>query len=200
MNSRFQQKFCVLLFTSITSLLLFINCTTGTDKVALQNNFPQLAIIDTTDKRLPYAVINFVKTALPRWQLVDTADYDNNWWSFYDRVQVPNFVVTDINDDQQADYGCLIKTKDSLRLVILQGTKGNGYIPLMADGFAVAYNPDSSHIQYGLAVEAPGQIDVIQPQEKSLVLKSNGITVMQYEVRHRVFYMENNKLNCFYTN
>jgi hypothetical protein len=141
---------------------------------------------------VPPALNNYLKANFPDWSVVDTADYDKSWWSFYDTHHIPWIVHTDINDDQLADHALLLKQNNRLRLVICMGAPQNTFSHVVVEGFN-----QMEKLQYGLAVQAPGQIDVLQPQEQSLLLLTNGIALMELEQTSRIYYWQNG-IQTFY--
>jgi hypothetical protein len=142
-------------------------------------------------------VQDYIQTHLPGWHIVDTADYAKTWWSFYDRKQVPFFVTIDLNDDQQEDYALLLKKSDILQLAVLTGS-GKSFTHWMAEDFFIIYKGGVRDVQYGLAIEPPARIDVLEPKEASLILRSNGLTIMEMEQRSRIYYWEGGTIKTFY--
>ena len=140
----------------------------------------------------------YIKNNLPGWTMVDTADYARTWWSFYDRSQAHHAVILDLNDDRIADHALLLKKDSNLRLLVLLGSGNKSYTHWIAGDFQPAYNGTVKNIQYGLAVEPPAQIDVLEPEEKSLILQSNAVTLLDLESRTRVYYWKNGAIKTFY--
>lgn len=143
---------------------------------------------------LPTVVRDYIKDHLPGWSMIDTFDYDKSWWSFYDKKQVPHFITIDMNDDQLADYGMLLKRSDTLRLVVLINSKHHSFTHQVLDDFSGS----AKGVQYGLAIEPPAQIDVVYPEEQSLILQSNAITLMEMELRSRIYYWKDDTVKVFY--
>lgn len=144
------------------------------------------------------AINEYLKANLPGWTIVDTADYNKSWWSFYDRSQAHNAITLDLNDDRMADHALLVKKGSHLGLVVLFGTKDKSYTHWIADDFHPAYDGKVKDIQYGLAVEPPAQIDVLEPEERSLVLQSNAVTLLDMEQRARVYHWEKGTIKTLY--
>jgi hypothetical protein len=142
--------------------------------------------------QVPREVQSYIQTHLQGWTIVDTADYDRTWWSFYDRKQIPFFITVDLNDDQTEDHAILIKRSDMIRLVILFRT-GNSFTHRITDDFKVG----AGKLKYGLAVEPAGQIDVLEPKEATLILRSNAITLMELEERARIWYWADRTIKTF---
>jgi len=141
---------------------------------------------------VPAALNSYLKSNFPDWQIVDTADYDKSWWSFYDRHHIPWIVHTDINDDQLVDHALLLKQHNRLRLVICMGGAQNTFTHVVVEGFN-----QMEKLQYGLVVQPPGQIDVLQPVEQSLMLLTNGFALMELEQPSRIYYWQNG-IQTFY--
>jgi|SRR5688572_16897278 len=141
---------------------------------------------------------DYLNNNLPGWTLIDTADYARSWWSFYDKKETHNSITLDFNDDRIADHALLLKKDSSLRLVVLLGSGNKSYTHFIVDDFQPVYNGKVKDIQYGLAVEPPAQIDVLEPEEKSLILLFNAITLLDMEDRARIYYWRNNRVNTLY--
>jgi hypothetical protein len=140
----------------------------------------------------------YLKANLPGWMIVDTADYNKLWWSFYDRTQAHNAITVDLNDDRIADHALLMKKGSDLRLVVLLGSANKSYSHWIADDFHPEYDGAVKEIHYGLTVEPPAQIDVLEPEERSLVLQSNAVTLLEMEQRARVYHWENGTIKTLY--
>jgi hypothetical protein len=141
---------------------------------------------------IPPALQTYLQANFPDWPIVDTADYDKSWWSFYDRDHISWIVHTDINDDQLADHALLLKQNNRLRLVICMGAPQNTFTHVVVEGFN-----QMEKLQYGLVVQPPGQIDVLQPSEQSLLLLTNGIALVELEQPSRIYYWQNG-IQTFY--
>lgn len=157
---------------------------------------PALNTNNSPRELIPAAVKTYIQKHFNGWALVDDADYGATWWSFYDRQRIPYAVVTDINDDQRADYALLLKHNNTLQLVILLGMKNNDFAHLVVNVGAQGMQPHN--LQIGLAIAPPEQIDIVKPVEQSLILASNGISLMQLENRSAVYYWGNGTLNVFH--
>jgi len=140
----------------------------------------------------------YVSKNLAGWSLPDTSDYIKSWWSFYDKSVIPYAVKTDINDDGIADYGLILKNDSTFRFVILMGNK-DSFTHWVSDDFKKSFNSVEKKIQFGLTVQPPGRIDIAIPEIKSLILKSNAINLMEFEMRDCIFYWDNGKIKVFNT-
>lgn len=147
---------------------------------------------------LPGKLEAYLKTQLPRWQLVQKTDYSKTWWSFYDSSHNPCWARTDINDDQLADYALWLKKDNQLRLVICTGTTGDSFAHYTANDINLNLNERESGLIVGITVAPPAQIDVVYPHIQSLVLKSNGFAQMELEERTRIYYWEKDTIQTFY--
>lgn len=180
-------------FTLIV-MLLFIGCKNS------KTNFSTLTDLKPSEKTtsnlinfIPLSVKDYVKNNLPGWAIPDTCDYSKSWWSFYERNQIPYFVTIDLNDDQIADYALILKSHNTLRLFILMGLDGT-FTHWVDDAFKATYK----EIKFGLIIEPPARIDcVVDNLESSLVLKSNGITLMELEQKVKIFYWDNESIETF---
>ena len=135
---------------------------------------------------IPGNVKEYLKTNLPGWTIPDTSDYVRSWWSFYERSYVPYFLTVDLNDDHVADYAFILKGQNLLRVVILLAS-GNKFIQWVSDDFKPSYKEKS--IAFGLNIEPPAQIDcVVNNLASTLILRSNGVALMEMEQRLKIFY------------
>jgi hypothetical protein len=153
--------------------------------------------IDSTGG-IPTNVKEYLKNNFPGWIIPDTSDYIKCWWSFYERATIPYFATTDINDDNLADFAFILKNANSIRLVILLGSK-NTFTHWVADDFAVNYKGKVNDIQFGMLVEPPSHIDCIvdNTKEFALDLKSNGFVLVDLEQKIKLYYCENNTIKLF---
>lgn len=170
--------------------MFFASCSDHPHPV-LQTASPAIKI----NPNIPKPVMDYISARLPDWKLLSISDYGKSWWSFYDSQVIPYAVMTDINDDQLVDYGMLLKKDNTLQLVIIIAL-GNGRFEhhLLRD-FNTAYR--EKDVQIGLMVEPPGQIDVVYPEERSLILPSNGIALMELEARSGVYYWQQGAIQSF---
>jgi hypothetical protein len=145
--------------------------------------------------QLPQKVRDYLKDNFPDASPADTSDYIKSWWSFYERKQVPYFVIADLNDDQAPDYGVIIKRRGTIHLLILLDS-ADTFKHWMAGDFQEKFN--GRDIQFGLVIEPPKRIDVIG-EDQSLILRSNGIALMNFENRSRVYYWQQGKMKIFIT-
>lgn len=189
---------CAILYISITGTGV-ASCNdqaTTTSVTATDHTVKQeLAPAVTIGRLLPTHVRAYVQTHVAEYTIVDTADYGISWWSFYDRSVIPFAVTTDINDDRFLDYALLVKKNQVLRLVIVLGT-AHGFTHHFIHDFNEAYK--QNNLQYGLMVEPPGQTDVVVPEERSLILPSNGIALMELENKARIYYWQDGGIKTFY--
>lgn len=146
---------------------------------------------------LPQEMVNYLHQTFPQWRVIEKSDYSKMWWSFYDSSYNPCWARTDINDDQLADYVIWLKKDAQLRLVICTGKAGQLFDHTIAIDSSV-FNEKEYNLSTGIAVAPPAQIDVVKPHIQSLILKSNGFTLMELEERSRIYYWENGGLQTFY--
>jgi hypothetical protein len=129
------------------------------------------------------------------WVFPDTADYNKAWWSFYSRDHIPYFAVTDLNDDNEADYSMILKNEGKLQWLVLVSS-GETFRQLVIDDFNDKYQ--GKDLIFGVGVEPPGRVDcVVSSKEQSLVLKSNGFVLMNFEFKIRIVYWEAGKFREF---
>ncbi|WP_207426942.1 hypothetical protein [Pedobacter sp. SYSU D00535] len=180
-----------------STCLLFISLLSGI--AACQSNASSGLTVQTgvteepANKRqviLPEAANSYVQKHVTGWEIATDADYAHLWWSFYDRDEIPFAVSADFNDDKLADYAYVIKKADSVGLVILTGT-GNTFRHWLAPDFKIDLK--KSGIEHGISVVPPGQVDVLRPEMKSVVLKSNGIALKEFEMRTKLYYWEDGR-------
>ena len=156
--------------------------------------------VDTLKKEDPEAVLvpesvkKYLEEKFNGWELAEMGDYSSLWWSFYDKTHIPYAVSADFNDDQAADYALIIKKADSVKLIVLTGN-GTGFRDWGSKDFIL--DDKAGGIRHGLAVVPPGQIDVLRPEVKSLILKSNGLALYELESRRKIFYLDNESLKIF---
>lgn len=130
-------------------------------------------------------------------KLIDKTEYDKLWWSFYDSETDPTFSELDINDDKTVDYVFFGKKDHEIRLFFYLSSV-EGYQLFIAEDFREKVD-DGTGFKFGLAPEPPGRIDVVLPRIQSLILNSNAVNLMVYEVRDRVYYYQNNTIESFRT-
>ena len=111
---------------------------------------------------------------------------------------MPYYAIADLNDDRQEDYAFILKSADSLRVVVLL-KNGDSFIHWIADNFKATYNAADKDIQFGVTIDPPGQIDVVIPKIKSLILRSNAFTLMELENRRCIYYWSDGKISVFET-
>ena len=145
---------------------------------------------------LPHQVIGYLAKNLPEWKIPDTSDYAKSWWSFHDKKEVPYHVILDLNDDEIADYGLLVHNNSSVKLLLLLGHK-TSFDHYWATNFNQPFL--KGELQYGLAIQPPGRIDIAFPEIRSLILKSNAINLLELENRLAIYYFMNEKLSVFTT-
>ncbi len=137
----------------------------------------------------------YIGNIFPGANLAEIADYENLWWSFYDKSNNTLSVSTDINDDQIVDYAVIIRDSENLRLLFLIGNENN-FIPFIIEDFS--QNLNDGKLRYGIMITPPGQIDVITEKgEKSLILPRNAISLYEYEKLVRVYYWERGEIKSF---
>jgi hypothetical protein len=144
---------------------------------------------------LPQPVLDFLRSRFADAWVADPSDYNEAWWSFYGREQLPYFVSVDLNDDEVLDYGLIIKQSGFIRVLILLDS-ANTYKSWMAEDFQANFR--EKDIQFGLAIEPPKRIDVVGSNQ-SLTLRSNAIALMNFENRSRIYYWESGKMKVFAT-
>ena len=143
---------------------------------------------------IPEKIKRYIESNLKGWSIPSESDYVKAWWSFYDRSEIPYFVTADFNDDARSDYAFLLKNDKALALAFIT-SRGDSLQHWFAPDFARPFH--EKNIEYGLAVEPPAQIDVAYPEIKSLILKSNGITLRHFEVNDRIYYWEKGSYQVF---
>jgi hypothetical protein len=181
--ARYGESPALRLFFFTPLLLMMLGCERSAPaENSHRTAFAQIALKD----RVPEKALNYLNDNLRGWKIADTSDYAGTWWSFYDKKQIPYSVSVDLNDDQVLDYGCIIRNSDSIRLVILRDSAGT-FVHWMSPEFRETFT--GKDIAFGLTVEPPKRIDVIGEQN-SLILKSNGIALMNFENRSRVYYWD----------
>jgi hypothetical protein len=188
---------CLTLPVVFLGLMVVVSCNdlaTRTSVGAAANVFKQNNINSVT-ANIPERVMSYIQTHLPDWKVLTIADYGKSWWSFYDSNIIPYAVAVDINDDQLVDYGVLMKKDNALQLVIIIALNNGAFEHRILNDFNAAYR--DKDVQTGLMVEPPGQIDVVYPQERSLILPSNGIAVMELEVKSCIYYWQEGQVQSF---
>ena len=146
---------------------------------------------------IPVSAKEYIRAKFPGWSIPNSDDY-KIWWSFYEPRTIPYYAITDLNDDRQEDYAFILKKPDSLRVVVLL-KKGNTFNHWIADNFKATYNAADKDIQFGVTIDPPGQIDVVIPKIKSLILRSNAFTLMELENRRCIYYWSDGKISVFET-
>lgn len=172
-------------------IILFFNAGCNSKK----DSDTSVAMVTSESKELiTPAISEFLKNNLPEWSVVDTSDYVTSWWSFYDKDQIPYAVVTDMNDDQLPDYGLIMKKADSLSAVLLISSTDT-FVYRMDKEVSTT---ETGGVEYGLSNEPPGRIDhVVNDEPRSLILTSNGIALMAFEEKLRIYYWQDGRLNRF---
>lgn len=155
---------------------------------------------------VPEKIEEYIKNNLPDYKLPDTTEYYKGFCFFFNKTskhyfkeQIPFFITTDINDDFKSDYALLLKDKnDILKLIIIYSTN-NSYRHWIDDIYPIPIDHKIG-IQHGICIEPPRKIDcVVNNEEKSLILKSNGISLYKLEEMIRVYYWENDSFKVFIT-
>lgn len=146
-----------------------------------------------------FSIKKYIKEHFPEWEITSNQDYSNLWWSFYSKSGETSQVTADFNDDGESDYGVILKskTKQEYKLVFLvsQKEKFKQYSP---QDFNQFYK--GGDLEQGIFIEAPGRIDVAYPTIKSLILKSNGVALRNFEINQCIYYWENNEMKVFTMN
>lgn len=180
----------------IAAVLLLTGChTPDTAKPDLFRNTSVQK--DSPHMLIPEKVNRYLSVHFPAYLIAEKGDYINSWWSFYDTGMQPFVVKTDINDDSLADYGLVLKSADSIAVLILIGSGASfrpWFIRLPAEKPFV-----TQAIHFGLVPEPPGQIDIAYPRVKTLLLESNGINLMDFENRIAVCYWADHGVHLFLT-
>ncbi len=145
---------------------------------------------------LPHQVIGYLAKDLPEWKIPDTSDYVKSWWSFHDKKEVPYYVVLDFNDDEIADYGLLVHNDATVKLLLLLGNK-TSFNHYWDTNFNQPFL--KGELQYGVAIQPPGRIDIAFPEIRSLILKSNAINLLELENRLAIYSFMDEKLSVFTT-
>jgi hypothetical protein len=152
--------------------------------------------ITTRPPGLPPQVMGYLAQHLPEWKIPDTSDYAKSWWSFHDKKMVPYSVVLDFNDDEIADYVLLVHNDSTVKLLLLLGNKET-FNHFWATDFKQPFL--KGELQYGVAIQPPGRIDIAFPEIRSLILKSNAINLLELENRLAMYYFKDQKLSVFTT-
>ncbi len=179
-------------------ILLLLICTACTNHRAEPKAFVLPQILSIAAPAIPVAVTDYTGLQFPGWSIVTKQDYHTGFWSFYDEKKLPFFTAVDINDDGYVDYGILIKKQDTVQLVILLN-KNNSFTHQVAGNFLLPHYPDNKALQYCLLPEPPGQIDVVKPSIRSLILTTNAIQLMEMENRICIYYWNNTTIAAFQT-
>ncbi|MEJ6979480.1 hypothetical protein WG906_03405 [Pedobacter sp. P351] len=176
-------------FLSILILTLsIISCTSTDQDPSVSKDVKYISALTVAEK--------FIKEALPGWEVASNDDYANLWWSFYNRGTESNFITSDFNDDEKSDFALLVKSETERKLKLL-------FLIAKDDSFKYSFAEDferefkGKDIQYGLFVESPKKIDVAYPEISSLILESNGISLHNYEINNRVYYIRNDSIKVF---
>jgi hypothetical protein len=162
--------------------------------ILTEESFNQDFSISDSTLTIPQSVLGYVAKNFEGWTVPDTSNYIKAWWSFYDHSNIPYFVAVDINDDIHLDYGLLLKSDNALKAIILICSPDSMH-HFTVEGFNPPFN--GSDIMYGLDIIAPDRIDIIFPQEASLILKSNGISLNNFEIKEKIFYWADGGINTF---
>lgn len=176
-------------------LLIFLGCKQPEIKGNEQQTNP-LSTTNNLKTTLPQNVQNYLAENLSEWNIPDTADYAKTWWSFHDSNAIPYYVVTDLNDDEIADYSIMVHNDKKITIVFLLGGK---------DSFSHQFATDflrpfvKHHLEYGLSIEPPGRIDIALPEIRSIILKSNAINLLELENRLGIYFFADNRLGVFTT-
>lgn len=147
---------------------------------------------------LPAPVREYIATHLRGWAIVNKEDYDSSFWSFYDSAMLPFFTATDLNDDGLVDYGVLVKKEGFVQLAFLLGA-GDSFTHQLANDFKKAFNDTTNDLTWCLTPAPPGQTDVAYPRMQSLILRSNGINLLQLENRTCIYYWDGQGIGLFAT-
>lgn len=146
---------------------------------------------------VPADLLDFLASDLPDWQLVERADYDPSFWALNTGGEAPFVATTDLNDDGLADHCVLLKLAGYAAPFFFMGRKDGHFDILRQDAFRIPFSDARNDLRFGLSVEAPGQIDVAVPEIKSLVLRSNGVNLMEQENRWCIFYWDEGTIRSF---
>jgi hypothetical protein len=137
----------------------------------------------------------FFKVAHADLVLPEPLLYTQLWWSFYDADQQTLGASTDLNDDRQLDYAFFVERSDTINLLILL-SNSDTYTSVLAPDFI--YPIGENNFRYGIQVVPPGQIDcVVDGQEKSLILKSNAIALLEYEEIIHIYHWTGSNFETF---
>lgn len=175
--------------------LLLLACKEQVPKSPISNDILPAFHYPTV---LPQEIVSSLRDTFPQWQVVEKSDYSKTWWSFYDSSYNPCWARTDINDDQLADYAIWLKKDAQLRLLICTGKTNTTYNYTIVIDSNNVFNKKEHNLSMGIAVASPAQIDIVQPQIQSLILKSNGFALMELEAQTRIYYWENEGIQTFY--
>lgn len=184
-------KFSFFLVLTVSAILVLIHACNNTTSTVTTHDKPAVSKKMTS---VPAEVILFIKNQLPQVKLVQLSDYNPLWWSFYDRTVNPFYVAIDLDDNGQIDHALLCHSHNKVQLLVLLAS-GKTFRTWFAPDFSKITN--GNHLEYGLSVQMPGQIDVVKPYTKSLILKNNGLLVSNYEMANRIYYYEKDTINLF---
>lgn len=179
----------------VATCILLLACKEQTLKPPISNDVPPALHYPTV---LPQEIVSSLRDSFPQWQIVEKSDYSKVWWSFFDSSYNPCWARTDINDDQLADYAIWLKKDAQLRLLICTGKTNTAFNHTIAIDSNNMFIEKEHNLSMGIAVASPAQIDIVQPQIQSLILRSNGFALMELEAQTRIYYWENGRIQTFY--
>jgi len=179
-------------------LLIIISCNHFSN-----NNSKIISDTKTYDFAIPQHLKEYINTKLTEYVIPDTLEYYKDFCFFFNntskhffKYQNPYFVSSDFNDDFKSDYALLLKRNDTLKIAIIY-SKNSKYEHWIDENYNIIVDKQNG-IQHGLNIEPPRKIDcVFNNEEKSLILKTNGISLYKLEEMLRVYYWENNTFNVF---
>lgn len=179
-------------------LTLIAGCTEPALPRATQGQLPVVSHPSPAPKALNGHATAYIQKHFPGWRVCNQKDYDDAFGSFYDTTTHPWYVEIDINDDKQGDYGMFISNQHQVKLLFLTG-KDSSFTHWLAPDFSFAFDAATHRLQYALLPEPPGQIDVAYPSIQSLVLRTNGVSLMHLENRICLYYQDSTGIAVFQT-
>lgn len=185
------------LFYSVLTLLAACSGP-ASQPPATQVPLPVVLHVTPTPRPLPAHATTYIQQHFPDWYICSQDDYDDAFGSFYDTTTHPWYVEVDINDDQQGDYGVLIRNQHQVKVLFLVG-EDSSFTHWLAPNISLPFNAANPRLQHGLFPEPPGQIDVAYPSLQSLVLHTNGVSLVHLENRICLYYKDSTGIAIFKT-
>lgn len=155
---------------------------------------------------VPEDLIEYINLNLPDYEVPDTNEYYKGFCFFFNKTskhyfkeQIPFFITSDFNDDFKPDYAFLLKYRNNTLKIVIIYSNNNSYKHWIDNNYIIPIDYNIG-IQHGICVEPPRKIDcVVNDVEKSLILKSNGVSLYKLEEMINVYYWENGTFKVFVT-